>query len=135
MEYEEFMREVKRRAELEDDLQAERAVEATLSTMAERLRAREADQLAKQLPNELKPYLRQQETHKNLAMEEFYNVVSQRESIGFPMARQHARAVMSVVRDRVPLDEIRGMLAQLPDEYVDLFNFGSDGSEWRRMEP
>ena len=50
------------------------------------------------------------------------------------MASQHARAVMSVVRDRVPLEEIRDVLAELPDEYVDLFNFGSDGSEWRRMD-
>ena len=135
MEYDEFMREVKRRAELEDDLQAERAVEATLATIAERLRERQADQLARQLPKELKPYLKQQDAQKELAMDEFYNAVSLRESIGFPMARQHARAVMSVVRDRVPLDEIRDVLAELPDEYVDLFNFGSDGSEWRQMEP
>lgn len=135
MEYEEFMQEVKRRAELEDDLQTQRAVKATLSTIAERLHAHQADQLARQLPKELKPYLKQQDTYKDLAMEEFYNVVSLRESIGFPMARQHARAVMSVVRDRVPLEEIRDVLAGLPDEYVDLFNFGSDGSEWRRMGP
>lgn len=135
MEYEDFMQEVKRRTGLEDDLQTQRAVEATLSTIAERLKARHADQLAQQLPDELKPYLKQQDRNEKLALDEFYSAVSQRESTGIRLARQHARAVMSVVRDRVPLEEIRGVLAELPDEYVDLFNFGRDGSEWQRTIP
>jgi uncharacterized protein (DUF2267 family) len=128
MEYNEFINLVQHRAGLDSEADALRAVEATLSTLAERIQKNEAKQLAAQLPHEIQPYLNRAEPQKEFGLEEFYERVSRRESIGYPLMERHARAVISVVLDAVSPGEMRDVLANLPDEYVPLFTFGADGN-------
>lgn len=129
MQYNEFIGLVQKRAGLDTEDEARRAIEATFSTLAERLRAGEAGDLAAQLPEELQSYLTGQETKKTFGIDEFYEKVSYKESIGYPQVREHARAVMSVVQEAVSPGELRDILAQLPDGYTDLFTFSSDYRE------
>ncbi len=131
MGYEEFVNLVKERAHLQSDRDALVATEATLKTLGERLTEREAAQLATQLPPEIGRFLTVVDTNKSFDLETFYENVSRRESIGQPISREHARAVLSVVEETVTPGELQDVLAQLPEEYLTLFTFGSD---WRKLE-
>lgn len=131
MRYDEFVELVQKRARLATRREALIAIEATLKTLGERLTDPEAAQLAAQLPVEIGRFLTVVDTNKAFDLEKFYENVSLRESIGQPMARDHARAVLSVVEETVSPGELRDVLAQLPDEYLTLFTFGSD---WRNLE-
>ncbi len=134
MNYRDFLNTVKLRARLDTDTEAERAIEATLKTLAERLGGGdEADQLAAQLPVGIGSYLREEKLRKSFDLKTFYEKVSERESLGEPLAMRHAQAVMSTIEETVTPGELRDVMAQLPDEYVQLFSFGADG-QWRQRE-
>ncbi len=131
MKYDEFIELVQERARLDSERDTLIAIEATLKTLGERLTDIEATQLAAQLPPEIGRFLTVVDTNKSFDLDTFYENVSQRESIGQPMSREHARAVLSVLEEAVSPGELRDVLAQLPDEYLTLFTFGSD---WRNLE-
>ncbi len=131
MKYHEFIDLVQERARLGNERDTLVAIEATMKTLGERLTDTEASQLAAQLPAEIGRFLTVVDTNKSFDLDTFYEHVSQRESIGQPMSRDHARAVLSVLEEAVSTGELRDILAQLPDEYLTLFTFGSD---WRNLE-
>ncbi len=131
MQYGEFVDLVQERARVNSWREALNAIEATLKTLGERLTDAEAADLAAQLPSAIGRYLTVVDTNKDFGLEEFYEHVSRRESIGQPISREHARAVMSVIEEAVSPGELRDVLAQLPDEYETLFTSGSD---WRKVE-
>lgn len=126
MRYEEFVDIVQDRAQLSTEREALIAIEATLKTLGERLMDIEAAQLAAQLPPEIGRFLTVVDTNKTFDLETFYENVSQRALIDQPMAREHARVVLSVVEETVSPGELRDVLAQLPEDYLTLFTFGSD---------
>ena len=131
MKYDEFVDLVQDRAGLETERETLIAIEATLKTLGERLTDEEAAHLAVQLPLEVGRFLTVVDTNKDFDLKTFYEQVSRRESIGQPESREHARAVLSVVEETVTPGELRDVLAQLPDEFMTLFTFGSD---WRKVE-
>ncbi len=131
MRYEDFVGRVQQRARVKNWNEALAAIEATLKTLGERLTSTEAADLAAQLPPAIGRFLTVVDTNKDFDLEEFYEHVSRRESIGQPISREHARAVMSVLEEAVNPGELQDVLAQLPDEYETLFTFGSD---WRKLE-
>lgn len=131
MNYESFVNMVKERAHITNTRDALVAIEATLKTLGERLTEAEAAHLAAQLPPEIGRFLTVVDTNKSFDLETFYEHIAQRESIGQPMSRRHARVVLSIVEETVSPGELRDVLAQLPEEYMDLFTFGSD---WRKLE-
>ena len=131
MKYNEMVNEVKTRINIDSDEAAERAISATLSTLGERITAGEAEHLSAQLPFEAGRHLTEQETKKDFGIDQFYETISQRESIGFPMAKEHARAVMSVMSEMVTPGEMQDTLDHLPEEHVPLFTFSS--SDWRKL--
>ena len=132
MKYTEFVKLVRQRGRLDSDLQAERAIEATLKTLAQRLYNGEIDHLVAQLPKEVEGYLTERKPKKLLNLDEFYEYVSQRESVGYPEVRQHARAVMSAVVQTVSPGELENVLDELPDEFTELFTLGV-GDEYRDL--
>lgn len=131
MKYDEFINTVMDRANLGTEDEALRAIEATLKTLGERITDDEAYHLAAQLPPEVGRFLTVVDNQKDFDLETFYEHVSQRMSIGQPMARENARAVISVVEDTVTPGELQDVFSQLPDEYLTLFTYGSD---WRKLE-
>jgi uncharacterized protein (DUF2267 family) len=131
MKYQEFVNKVQERAHLKYEREALIAISATLKTLGERLTEEEGLHLAAQLPADIGRFLTVVDMNKSFDLETFYLHVSERESIGQPMSREHAQAVLSVVEETVSPGELRDVLAQLPDEYLSLFTLGSD---WRKLE-
>jgi uncharacterized protein (DUF2267 family) len=131
MNYDQFLKLTRERARLDNDADALRAIDATLTVLAERLYGNEANQLGAQLPPQVAAFLSGAGASKKFNLEEFYNKVSQRESVGVDLAHEHARAVMSVVAETVTPGELLDILAQLPQEWDELLTFSSD---YRKLE-
>jgi len=127
MQYDEFVGEVQNRARLPSQGDAVRAIQATLETLAERIAAGEASDLAAQLPPELGTFLRDVEATERFPVDDFFLRVAAKETADLPDAVHHARAVIAVLQEAVTAGEIDDVRAQLPDEYKPLFEAGSEG--------
>jgi len=127
MTFDEFLGQVQNRARLASTGEALKATRATLTVLSQRLFGGEADELAAQLPSEIKLYLQQVELPGDFGPDEFFRRVAEIEEEDLPEAIFHARAVMSVLLDAVSAGEIQDMRSQLPDEYAPLF-------QWERPE-
>ena len=125
MQYEEFLNKVQDRigpAQLDE---ASRAIIATLETLGERVSGGEANDLAEQLPEELKEPLQQaSEDNEEFSLDEFLGRVGEREDVETDAARNHASAVMTVLREAVTGGELDNIRAQLPQEFESLFEYG-----------
>jgi uncharacterized protein (DUF2267 family) len=129
LRYEEFIGQVRHRARLGSHAEAERAIRATLETLAERLAGGEAHDLASQLPPELAGSLELPDAGigAKLTLDEFFEVVSMREGVDLPDATFHARVVIGVLTEAVSLGEIQDVRVQLPAAFAQLFNVANEG--------
>jgi uncharacterized protein (DUF2267 family) len=128
MRYHEFINRVQERTDLGSRDEAARATEATLATLGERLYRTERENLAAQLPDELKEDLFKRVDSEvirrdvdRFSLEEFYIRVSARAEVGYPDAVKRAQAVIAVLQEAVSAGEIEDVLSKLPDEYGELF--------------
>jgi uncharacterized protein (DUF2267 family) len=130
MQYDHFVGQVQHRARLASGGEAVHAIRTTLETLAERLTAEEAQDLASQLPLEIGVYLRRPPgvPVTRLSLNDFFHHVCDREGTALPEAVYHARVVIEVMREAVSPGEIEDVLAQLPEEYRPLFEAGSRGN-------
>ena len=129
MKYDAFIGQVQHLARLSSRGEAERAVRATLETLAGRLAGGEANDLASQLPSEIAIHLRKYGAGigERFSLKEFFQRVSDREGTNLPEAIFHARAVMEVLGSAVTPGEIADVRAQLPAEFDQLFEAGKSG--------
>lgn len=126
MQHEEFIGSVQQRARLDSLSAAEQATRATLTTLAERVRAGLPSNMAAQLPPEIGRHLTETEEHtERFGLDEFYRRVAERQTAGVdvPDAALHARAVLSVVADAVDDSLFAKFEEQLPPELADLTDF------------
>lgn len=105
-----------------DRAAAQRAIEAVLEALAERISGGQADDLAEQLPPELRTPLqlgkvRSHAAARPLSLREFVDLVAEQEGVTPDAAHEHAQAVLSTLRESVSPKELSDTLAQLPDEY------------------
>ncbi len=123
MKHDEFIGQVQHHARLSSRGEAEVVTQATLATLAERLSGGEANDLAAQLPRGIAEYLRTELAGEGIrfSIEEFFERVSQREGVDVPKAIYHARAVIAVLYEAISPGEMADVRAQLPAEYVRLF--------------
>ncbi len=125
MQYEEFLNKVQDRIGPAQPEEARRAITATLSTLSERISGGEASDLAAQLPEELKePAQRSGEEAERFSYEEFLRRVGEREGANTDTARDHASAVLTVLREAVTGGQLDDIAAQLPQEFASLFEYG-----------
>jgi len=129
MKYDEFIAKVERRANLNSRVEAERAVGATLETLAERLAGGEPKDLAAQLPPEIAIYLQPPLAGVGapFTLAEFFRLVSEREGVPLSEASLHARAVIAVLCEAVSMGEIENVRAQLPEDLRQLFMVENEG--------
>ena len=129
MRYDEFLGHVQHRARLGSRGEAERATRATLETLAERLVGGETHDLAAQLPPELALSLQLPDAGigAKLTLEEFFELVSEREGVELEEATLHARVVIGVLTEAVSLGEIKDVRVQLPAAFAQLFNVENEG--------
>ncbi len=127
MQYDEFVGEVQNRTRLPSQGDAVRAIQATLETLAERITAGEASDLAAQLDPALGTFLRDADTTERFSVDEFFLRVAAKETADLPDAVHHTRAVFDVLQEAVTTGEMEDVRAQLPDDYDTLFEAGSEG--------
>jgi uncharacterized protein (DUF2267 family) len=120
VQYDDFIRSVAQRADIawED---AERLTAATLQTLAERITGGEAEDLAAQLPQELKPHLTGgREEAERFDVDTFMARVADRAGTDPDQTLAHAGAVFATLREAVTAGELDDIAAQLPDGLRDL---------------
>lgn len=127
MQFDQFVGQVQHRARLASSGEAIRAIRATLTVLGERLFGGETNDLASQLPEEIKEFLPLTGSGESFDVDEFFERVSVLEGIDLPQAVQHVRAVLSVLNEAVSNTEIQDVLDQLPEEYQPLFTSGWEG--------
>jgi uncharacterized protein (DUF2267 family) len=122
MDYSELIGRIEDMAGLDTE-GAEQAVAATLTTLAERISEEEAEDLAAQLPGDVKARLMGAVGEGEVfSADEFIKRVAAREG-GVPPdeARAHAEAVLVTLREAISGGEFEDILLQLPDDYLELF--------------
>jgi uncharacterized protein (DUF2267 family) len=122
----ELIRRVAERGQLTVD-QSERAVEAVLETLAERLAPGEIDDLIARMDRDFRPPLERGKANQTPATRrmdrtEFLQRVADRAGISFEEAFDHARAVFTTLRDALPGGEFWDIAAELPAEYAALWS-------------
>lgn len=104
---------------------AERAVQATLQTLAERRSRGEARHILQELPAELKPWIYTETDAEALGIDEFLERVAQREGTDVETALQHARAVFAALGEALAPDAVDHLAASLPQTFDPLGGRGS----------
>jgi uncharacterized protein (DUF2267 family) len=127
MTYDEFLGQVQHRGQLRSRGEAERVTWATLQTLGERLSGGEAKDFASQLPVPLPQYALSGLAGWGipLSLDEFTQVVADREGADSKRAQQHTQAVCSVLREALSPGEVGDIRSQLPAEYDRLFQPGA----------
>lgn len=122
MEYQEIIDATARSAGGLGGEAAERAVQATLRTMAERLPGGEARRIQRELPAELKPLVDKEETATAAAfgIDEFLRKVAEREGTDIETALRYARGVFSALGDALSSEALTHLEASLPQTFVPL---------------
>ncbi|WP_214368817.1 DUF2267 domain-containing protein [Pseudonocardia sp. H11422] len=121
MDYERFMTLVQQMTKL-DRAAAERATQATLTTLAEHLSKTEAADVMERLPPELQGYLHTDTGPRGFSPEEFVRRMAERGGTDPETAERHAAAVFSVVRMAVGPDEFADVEGQLGKDYAPLLS-------------
>jgi len=98
---------------------AERAAQATLQTLAERLSPGEARDLVAEIPGS-GPWLFTNSDPQPIDFDEFLHRVAQREGADEKTAEEHARAVFAAIGQAVSPDELDDLVAELPEDYEPL---------------
>ncbi|MGL4621721.1 DUF2267 domain-containing protein [Chroococcidiopsis sp.] len=128
MKYDEFIKHVQTVAQMDSREDAQRATQATLETIKERIVGNEAKDLASQLPQQLGEYLRGREGEDGqpFSMAEFLQRVSAKEQVEPTVAANHVRAVFAVLQNAVTPGEFTDFKANFSEDYIDLFATGSN---------
>lgn len=128
MRYDTFLERVADRAFIESADTAA-ATHATLATLGERLTEGEALDVSLHLPEELKRSIEAGGGGgaQAMSLEDFVGRVAQREATSADVARVHARAVMTTLREAIHKSEFDDLFAQLSDEYKELL-IGAESS-------
>lgn len=118
----EFLDRVGRRAGMDREA-ARRATDAVLETLGERVTGGEIEDIAAQLPPELREPLRRGDAASHGAaramdLGSFLRLIAEREGATPDEARQHARAVFATLRESITEKEFSDMAAQLPKDYA-----------------
>jgi uncharacterized protein (DUF2267 family) len=117
----EFLDRVGGRAGL-DPAAAERAAEAVLETLGERIAGGEADDIASVLPGPLRGALergseRTRGKAQRMSLDEFVGRIADREGVAWEEALEHVRAVFATLREALPPKEWSDLLDELPRGY------------------
>jgi uncharacterized protein (DUF2267 family) len=123
MDYENFVTTVAQLAGT-DRVGAERAVRATLQTLAEHLTREEARQVAGLLPAKLGPWLHTGSWGAEpFDVDEFVRRISRRAQVDLSTAQRAASAVFTALSQAIP-DEYDNLVAQLPRDFTPLLSRG-----------
>lgn len=129
MKHDEFIGQVQHRAKLASRGEAEVATRAVLETLGERLLGNEPADAAAQLPKGIAGYLNHAWSGigEPFSIDEFFRRVSQRGEIDLSDAIYQSRVVIEVLQEALDRGEIEDIRSQLPQDFLTLFEAGSEG--------
>ncbi len=138
MNFDEFTGTVQHRLALPDTGRTVRAIRATLMTLGERIPEGNAEDLAANLPIEIKWYLTGavHEHGQRFDWREFVQRVSEIEGVDPPDAAYHARVIIDLVESEVPpsdFQQLRDMLPESDENWRKLFEV-VDAGGWGDAE-
>jgi len=117
MDYDTLVNRVAERAKADRD-EAATALVATLEVLGQRIGRGEREDLAAQLPPEVKRLvLQEQHAGRRMSLNEFLQRIAEREDRDERTARRHATAVLRTLYDAVGEGEMKDVFAQLPPDY------------------
>ena len=118
-EYEQFIKTIQHKAQASWE-EAERAAGVTLETLAERLSAGEARDIAEQLPGDLGRWLASADGAQPFHADEFLRRIAEREGVDLDTAERHAHAVFAALGRAVKHQELEDMASELPKDFEPL---------------
>lgn len=125
MDRDDILDETARRAGLDSEQAAERAVLATMTTLGEHVSKGESQQIAAQLPPEISDAMtsRSTDSPEEFDVDEFVHRVASRQGddVSEDEAVIHSRAVMATLADAGVRNELQDAREQLPNEFATLF--------------
>ena len=120
MNHDAIVGEVQHRAHLPSRGEAEAAIRATLTTLADRIPQGTAHHLADQLPREIGLHLRHGIVER-LPLDEFYDRISEREGVDRSTATFHARIVLTLLAEAVSPGVMLKVRREVPENFGSLF--------------
>jgi uncharacterized protein (DUF2267 family) len=123
VQYEELLRPVRESIDGDADA-AERAVRATLQTLAERIGKDEALHLAPALPPQAAPWLYTTRPAQRFDAADFVSRVARREDAPVAVAERHTVAVLTALGQTMDDEAYRHMTARLPKTFAPLLPKG-----------
>jgi uncharacterized protein (DUF2267 family) len=119
VDYESFIESVERDAHASRE-EAERAAQATLRTLAERLSGGEARHVAHELPSPAAQWLHDGRKAEHFGVDEFVHRVAEREGVSEERAKEHATAVFAALGRALAGKELHDMVDELPKDFHEL---------------
>jgi uncharacterized protein (DUF2267 family) len=96
---------------------AERAIQATVQTLAERIASGEARDQAEEMSDQLAPWVATPTDAERFDVNEFVRRMADREGVDVPTAERHAHAVFAVLGQAVSRRQLDDLAAQLSRDY------------------
>ncbi|HEX4679754.1 MAG TPA: DUF2267 domain-containing protein [Gaiellaceae bacterium] len=128
VDYESFVASVEREAHASRE-EAERAIQATLRTLAERLTGGEARHVAAELPPRAAAWLRDGKKPQPFGFAEFLQRVAKREGVTEETAKEHAKAVFGALGRALDAKELSDMASELPNDFHELISAAHEAHE------
>jgi uncharacterized protein (DUF2267 family) len=119
VDYESFVATVEQEAHASRE-EAERAIHATLRTLAERLTGGETRHVAAELPPGAAEWLRDGNKAERFGLDEFVHRVAEREGVSEETAKEHAKAVFAALGRALDEQELHDMISELPKDFREL---------------
>jgi uncharacterized protein (DUF2267 family) len=117
MEYEEIIGLIRRASGSLDREEAARSAQATLETLAERLPPGEAEDLLRELPAEMRPWLYTETDAAPYGIDEFLQRVAELEGTELESALLAARAVFFALGDAMSAEALAHLADSLPQSF------------------
>jgi uncharacterized protein (DUF2267 family) len=117
MDYQEIIELTGREAGGLPDDAAERAAEAVLRVLAERLPRGEARRLLHELPAEMKPWVYTEQDAEALDIDQFLDRIAKCEDADIETALAHARAVFAALGQALSAETVTHLVASLPQTF------------------
>lgn len=117
MDYKEIVELIRREAGGLQAGEAERAAEAVLRVLAERLPRGERRRLLQELPAEMKPWVYTEQDAEEFDIDDFLDRIAKREDVDIETAFVYARAVFAALGQALSPEAIKHLAASLPQTF------------------
>ncbi len=124
MNYETILKQIRERAFLKSNEDAERLLRVVLQALADRVERGAVEPVVERLPAEAGAYFRGEETARPYQLDELFKRVSKETGADMPATVQQCQTVTAVVTEAVGHDAMRRLREQLPVSWNRLFPTG-----------